>query len=133
MPSLPPAKTTALALCGAGVALHLYTALFKAERLADPAGQAFMVGLVLVSCLPYAIAAVLARGRRVVWGLGAAAACLAGDMFMHHSVFIAPKGSTAAIGLLFMPFYNLLLIGPAGAVLFWLAAKLMARRPGKGG
>ncbi|MES2610280.1 MAG: hypothetical protein V4679_08575 [Pseudomonadota bacterium] len=131
MPSSHPAKTTALALCGVGVALHLYTALFKAEGGMD--AIAFLIGLLLWSCTPYAIAALLSRGRRVLWGLGAAAACLAADVFMHYSVFIAPKGSTAALGLLFMPLWNLLVIGPAGALLFWLAHRILARQRGSAG
>lgn len=113
-----------LALCSAGVALHLYTAFFKAEGGMD--AFAFLTGLLLWSCTPYAIAALLARGRCVVWGLGAAAACLAADLFMHYTVFVAPKGSTAALGLLFMPLWNLVVVGPAGALLFWLAHRALS-------
>lgn len=125
MPAFFSAKNMALALCGAGVVLHLYTALFKAEG--GMGASAFLVGLFLWSCAPYAIAALLARGRRVWWGLGAAAACLAADVFMHYSVFVAPKGSTAALGLLFMPLWNLLVVGPAGALLFRLVHWALGR------
>lgn len=120
-------KTAALVLCGLGVALHLYTALFKAEG--GMGAIAFLLGLFLWSCSPYAIAAALSRGRFVVWGLGAAGACLAADLFMHYAVFIAPKGSTAALGLLFMPLWNLLAIGPAGALLFWLVHRVFRHAP----
>lgn len=131
---MPPSialKPIILALCGAGVALHLYTAVFKAEG--GMAAIAFLIGLFLWSCTPYAVAAVLARGRRAVWGLGAAAACIAADLFMHYSVFIAPKGSTAALGLLFMPLWNLLVIGPVGALLFWLVHRVVSRQRGAAG
>lgn len=131
MPSSHLAKTTALTLCSAGVALHLYTALFKAEG--GSGAIAFLIGLLLWSSAPYAIAAVLARGRHVVWALGAAAACLAADLFMHYTVFFAPKGSTAALGLLFMPLWNLVVIGPAGALLCWLAHRILARKRGGSG
>lgn len=125
---MPPSialKPITLALCGAGVALHLYTTVFKAEG--GMGAIAFLIGLLLWSCAPYATAAVLARGRRAVWGMGAAAACLVADGFMHYSVFIAPKGSTAALGLLFMPLWNLLVIGPAGALLLWLVQRVLGR------
>lgn len=58
---------------------------------------------------------------------------LAADVFMHYSVFVAPKGSTAALGLLFMPLWNLLLIGPAGALLCWLAYRVAGRWRGAAG
>lgn len=130
MPTFPTAKTMTLALCGAGVALHLYTAVFKAEG--GLGAVAFLIGLLLWSCTPYAIAAVLARGRHAVWGLGAAAACLAADLFMHYTVFVAPKGSTAALGLLFMPLWNLLVVGPAGALLCWLVQRVLGQRGAAG-
>lgn len=105
-------------VCGIGVALHLYTMAFKAEGGVSP----FLVGLLLVSALPYGVAGWLAtRPRWRVAALGAAVACLAADLYAHHSVFVAPQGSTAAIGLVVMPVANLLAIGPAGAGLLWLA------------
>jgi len=97
--------------------------MFKAEDGA----KVFLIGLVLLSGSPYVIAAVLALSRRgQVLGLGGAAAVLLADSYMHYSVFVAPKGSTAAVGLLAMPIWNLLAIGPAGAVLLWLGFKLLA-------
>lgn len=124
----PTLRKSALTLCAAGVALHLYTAFFKADG--GMGAVAFLVGLFLWSCTPYAIAAVLSGSRRAVWGLGAAAACLAADVFMHYTVFVAPKGSTAALGLLFMPFWNLVAVGPMGALLFWLAHRIFGRQSG---
>jgi len=113
----------AIVICCTGVLLHLYTAIFKAEGGAS----AFLFGLVLLSCLPYAIAAVLTLSRRgKLLGLGAAAASLLADIYMHYSVFVTPKGSTAALGLLLMPIWNLVAIGPAGAVLLWFCCKLLA-------
>ena len=108
------------------MALHAYTAVFKAS--ADAGAVAFLVGLWIWSCVPYGACVLLVRWRRPVWGCGAAAASLAADMFMHYSVFIAPKGSTAALGLLFMPLWNLLIIGPAGALVLGLASWAWCRR-----
>lgn len=114
----------ALAICFTAVLLHLYTALFRAEGGA----KAFLIGLVLLSFSPYVIAAALALSHRgKVLGLGGAAASILADIYMHYSVFVEPKGSTAALGLLAMPIWNLLAIGPAGAGLLWVGVKLFAR------
>ena len=121
---------SALTLCGAGVALHLYTVVFKATGGEGDGAGAFLIGLWVYSCAPYAISAWLARGRRAAWGLGAAAACLVADLYMHYSVFVAPAGSTAALGLLFMPLWNLLIIGPAGALLAGAVHGAWRRRTG---
>jgi len=115
--------TVALATCGAGVLLHVYTATFKAEGGAS----AFLVGLVLMSCLPYAIAALLSwSSRGKLLGLGGAAASLLADISMYYAVFVAPRGSTAALGLLVMPIWNLVAVGPAGALLLWFGHMLLA-------
>jgi hypothetical protein len=115
----------ALVLCGAGVALHLYTVAFKAEGELD----AFLVLLFLWSCAPYGVSAVLTRfGRTEIVALGAAAFCLAADVVMHYSVFVAPRGSTAGLGLLFMPLWNLVALGPMGGVIAWSALRVTARR-----
>lgn len=117
--------SVALALCAIGVALHLYTMAFKSSNGLN----FFLIALFVWSCAPYALAAVLARGTRgQALAVGAAAACLVGDAVMHYEVFVAPKGSTAALGLLFMPLWNLIAIGPFGALLAWVARRLAADR-----
>jgi hypothetical protein len=111
----------ALTISGTGSALHLYTTTFKAE------GEAsfFLVALFLWSCVPYAVGAALSRFVRTqVIAFGAVSACLAADAFMHYFVFIAPKGSTAALGLLFMPLWNLAAVGPLGALLAWAVSRM---------
>lgn len=119
-------RRMALTACALGVALHLYTALFEVEG----GPSAFVVGLLVWSCLPYVIAAVLGtRGKLPAIALGAALGALAGDLLMHYSVFVAPQGSTAALGLLFMPLWNLLLLAPAGAAIAWALARWRRRVP----
>jgi hypothetical protein len=59
--------------------------------------------------------------RGSVLGLGGAGASPIADLYMHCSVFVAPKGSTAAVGLVFMLIWSLFVMGPAGAVLLWSA------------
>lgn len=120
----------ALAACAAGALLHLYTAVFKAEG----GPSLFLAGLVLLSLAPYAVAALLARRPRGgPLALGFALASLLADGYMHYAVFVAPKSSTAALGLLFMPIWNLLVVGPAGAALAWLGHRLLVRSHRTGG
>jgi hypothetical protein len=112
-----------LIVCGAGVLLHLYTVTFKSEG----GVSALLVGLLLLSRSPYAVAAALSRSHRGrLLGLGGAAVSWLADISMHYAVFVAPKGSTAALGLLVMPIWNLVAIWPAGAVLLWFAHKRFA-------
>jgi len=119
-----PEKLT-LTLSAAGVLLHLYTAVFRA----DGGLSWFLLGLVLLSCLPYGVAVALTRARRAsLLALGWAIASLLADLYMHYSVFVAPKGSTAALGLLFMPIWNLLVVGPVGAVVVWGCHRLLVGR-----
>lgn len=66
-------------------------------------------------------------GRMASSALGFAAGALIGDLHMHYSVFIAPKGFTAALGLLFMPLWNLLIMGPVGALVGWAIARFIRK------
>jgi len=109
------------------VLLHIYTLGYWREGGKD----IYQLGMLTsaLSCVPYLVAAVLAcfRSGRTI-GLGAAAAVLLADLIMHYSVYIDPRGTTPAIRLVFMPLYNLLLIGPAGGLLAWLLGR-QTRQP----
>lgn len=111
--------------CSLGVLLHVYAIAFLTERSLSW----FPLALLVFSASPYAIAAWLSAKPR--WGipaLGGAVACLAADVYVHYSVFVAPKSSTAAIGLVAMPLCNLVLVGPLGAALLWSVHRLCTRR-----
>jgi len=126
----------ALLACVGGVALHTGTVAFRTDWLAGETSVrlAFVAGLWLWSCLPYAVLAGVALWRRLpAPALGGALAALAADLYMHHSVFIAPASSTAAVGLVFMPLWNLVLFGPVGAMLGWGVARVFARVDAKTG
>ena len=115
-------------ICVCGVLLHIYTL----GHWREGAKEFYPLGMLTsaLSCVPYLGAAVLAcfRWGRTI-GLGAAAAVLLADLFMHYSIYIDPRGTTPAIRLVFMPLYNLLLIGPAGGVLAWLLVKKVIHAP----
>jgi hypothetical protein len=71
--------------------------------------------------VPYlALAAVAASISRSGPVLGAGLAGLTAEAAIRAAVFLWPKGSTAAVALVFSPAYILLLIMPAGAALGWL-------------
>lgn len=117
-------------VCLCGFMLHAYTGAFRSDGPFD----VFLVGLLAWSCLPYATAAFASlRSALSFPALGYAAGALSGDLFMHYSVFIAPKGSTAALGLLFMPMWNLLLLGPLGALSLWAARRVYRSRQASAG
>jgi len=110
-----------MGVCLLGVLLHVYTVLFKSDGGAlDFAGVIFLIGLLLWSCLPYVIWASVAVWRNQPKpAVGAAIGMLVFDCYTYYCVFIAPTGSTAAVGLLFAPRWNLLVIGPLSAVVSW--------------
>jgi hypothetical protein len=115
-------------LVATGCTLHLYTFALNATG----GWNLFILGLLAFSTAPYLVALVIGHFRPAVSSaLGFAAVALVGDLYMHYSVFIAPKGSTAALGLLFMPMWNLLLLGPFGALVGWAGVKVASKRRAK--
>jgi hypothetical protein len=111
----------------AGVLLHLYTVIFQA----DGGLSLFGLGLLAYSLVPYAVATALARYPRTAAGAtGFATGALVGDLYMHYLAFIAPMSSTAALGLLVAPFWNLVLLRPVGAAIGWAVIRPAGRHLG---
>jgi hypothetical protein len=120
----------AFALCAVGCVLHAVTALGMAAG-----GLSFkLVVFFLYSCCPYAVAAgLIALNLRFfkpppVFAIGFAVGSLFGDLYMIYHVFIVPKHSSAALGLLVMPFWNLAFIGPAAGALVSIMYRLLGPR-----
>lgn len=79
------------------------------------------------SCLPYAVAVALAFAPRMqVAAAGFAAACLLADLYAHHALHRGPGTDSLLVALL--PLWNLLVIGPAGALVAWLLARQRSSR-----
>ncbi|MEO8121216.1 MAG: hypothetical protein ABI606_18075 [Rhodoferax sp.] len=111
-----------------GSLLHVYTVAFRSEG----GPSLFLAGLLVFSLLPYGAAFVLSRMRvRKALATGFAVGALAGDVYAYYAVFVAPKSSTAALALLVIPIWNLLLLGPTGLVLAWVVATLIKARSHK--
>lgn len=98
-----------------GIGLQAYTLL----STFSPEHAVFSIGLMLVSILPYCICLLLTLVKPgYYWvSFGGALAALVIDGITYHSVFISPQSSTAALGLLFAPLWNIFLFMPMGMVL----------------
>ena len=97
-----------------GCLVHGYTYLFASK------GDLFF-GLFFLSLIPYAVAAILGCFRTFApAALGYALGTLAGDIYAFPA---------ADYGLLIMPIFNALVLGPIGAVLAWIGARLFGWRP----
>jgi len=78
--------------------------------------------------MPYVAMLVLALPlKQPIPGAAGASAALIADALTFWSVFIQPKSSTAALGLLFTPIWNLLLIAPAVAALAFIFTRGLKR------
>jgi len=79
----------------------------------------------LWSTTPYAVLWIVASRLRDPWpALGAGTAALAADLGIRASVFLWPRGSTAAIALVFSPAYITAIVMPIGATGGWLFGQL---------
>ncbi len=79
----------------------------------------------LWSLLPYVVCLiVLVLAKNPIPTIAAASVALAIDGLAHYEVFINPKGSTAALVLLFAPLWNTIIFVPATM----LVTRLVVRR-----
>jgi hypothetical protein len=81
----------------------------------------------LWSVLPYAVALGMAlRPQLQMPAAGFASACFVADLYAHYALFLGP--GTDSLFVLFMPLWNLLIIGPAGALAGWLYGRWQSDR-----
>lgn len=99
-------RQTIYVLIFTGVALHLKTAFWESS---EPA-SGFSIGLLFWSLIPYLI--IIAFRKASYGAFCAVIVVFLFDFFMHLEVFVWPGSSTAALGLLFMPLWNLVLFIP---------------------
>ena len=79
----------------------------------------------LWSMLPYGVLWLVGRALRDWWlALGAGTAALAADIGIRAAVFLWPRGSTAAIALVFSPAYIAAIVMPIGAGAGWLLGRM---------
>ena len=74
--------------------------------------------------LPYAVLFLVSRLVGDPWIItGAGAAALAGEIGIRASVFVYPRGSTAAVALVFSPVFLTIVALPVGAVAGWMLGR----------
>jgi hypothetical protein len=97
----------------AAAALHAYEHVYKS--VGDPS-----VGFLLWAMVPYFLCLSLSAfpGTRAPVIAGGAVA-LAFDLWGHYSVFFNPKGSTAALALLFIPLWSTIIVVPLATFIAW--------------
>ena len=101
-----------------GIVLHMTTAFIKSSGPVS----AFSIGLLIWSLFPYlAISLAYKKGR--YGALCAAIVVLSFDIEMYMEVFVRPKSSTATLGLLFMPLWNLVIIIPVSFLVGYFIEK----------
>jgi hypothetical protein len=106
------ARIMAYALLLYGAVLHTYTHVSSAAS--------FSVGWWLWSLSPYiAGALILILFKRPHATVGALVIPALLDAGNYYSVFIRPESSTAGLGMLFIPFWNLVVFVPIGAAIGW--------------
>jgi hypothetical protein len=110
-----------LIVIAAAVALHAYE---QTAKSADPSPIFF-----LWSMFPYSVVLLilLSCDSALPAAFGATAA-FALDCMMYHDVFIAPKSSTAALGLLAMPLWSAFVVLPIVIFIVWLIVRIATRK-----
>jgi outer membrane protein assembly factor BamB len=87
-----------------------------------------VLAFVLWGAAPYALLLVLTRVLANGWAIvGGAAAVLLAEIYIRAEVFLFPRGSTAALALIFSPLYLSIVALPAGLGLGWLAGQWWSR------
>ena len=128
MARLYSVRVTRLAQAAVVTAAALHVASL-AYGSAGPLLSYFMIGLLAFSLVPYLVCLLLISwAKKVGAGLGGLVGVAALDLAVYWSVFVSPKGSTAALGLLFAPVWKLVAALPIGALL-GLALEAAVIRP----
>jgi hypothetical protein len=104
---------------------HLYAAGVGLQE-AGPSG--FLLGVLVWNLVPVAAGAFLARSRFRRRGVGWLVATLASSTWAVWAGLVHPQGSTSGLIFLFLPLWNLVLVGPAGALLAMLWERHAARQ-----
>jgi hypothetical protein len=107
-----------------GLLLHAYTATVKSEG----GLTAFSFKLMIWSWVPYLICLALNFLVKPLTVFPAAILTFLLDIFNYYTVFINPKSSTAAIGLLWVPLWNIILFIPAGLLVEKIIVTVLARK-----
>jgi hypothetical protein len=102
-----------------GLVLHTFTWAVKSTH--------FSVGFWLLSLSPYIAAACLYFwARKPHSAAGALVLPVLFDAGNYYSVFVDPSSSTSALGMIFVPIFNLAVFVPIGAAVGWWVGRRIA-------
>lgn len=108
-------------VCSVGIVLHGSVALFFHKESFDAAAFWLMIW----SSMPYLVCMFIAAiSRNPLSPLIGSLAALVFDVFNLYSVFIDPLHSTAPLGLIFVPLWNLVVFIPLGLLAGTLIRKM---------
>jgi hypothetical protein len=85
--------------------------------LRDAGPSRFLLGMMLWNVTPVLVGLALLRTRFRSLGIGWLVATLAGSCWAVWVGLLRPTGSTSSLIFLFMPMWNLALVGPVGLLL----------------
>lgn len=103
-------KKFTVLLFSIGLFIHLYTALFKSSEI-----DMFGIALMIWSWTPYFLIWLIAiRRGRYIRAFIPTLFVLIVDLLLYTTVFHFPSSSTASLGLLWAPLWNLMLVVPVG-------------------
>jgi hypothetical protein len=109
---MKPIQLSALLLVLFGFVLHTYTELVETSS--------FFVGFWLWSLSPYIVGGLLlGLARQPHAATGALVLPAIMDAGNFYSMFVAPGSSTASLGIIFVPLWNLVIFVPIGGVIGW--------------
>jgi hypothetical protein len=115
-------KKTGFLIIGSALLLHAYTAFIKSEGGTTP----FSIGLMLWSWLPYLLSAwFFSLMRRPLVPLCGVIPPLIIDAWTFYAVFIRPQSSTAALALIWVPLWNLVIFMPLGMLIGWILSRFL--------
>jgi hypothetical protein len=107
------------------VAPHLYVGAVGTQ---EAGSLGFLLGLLIWNLVPVLLGSLLAYSRFQAQGVGWLSATLASSAWAVWAGLLDPQGSTSALIFLFLPAWNVVLVGPAGAMLGALWKRYAARR-----
>jgi hypothetical protein len=104
---------------------HFYVAAVGLQEV-GPSG--FLLGLLVWNVVPVSIGALAAYSKFWRYGVGWLLAILASSTWAVWVGLLHPQGSTSALIFLFLPLWNVVVVGPVGALLAVLWGRYAARR-----
>jgi len=117
-------QSYAIVVTAIAIVLHSYEQWWEGGSSSDGISLAWL----LWSLTPYALCLfVSAFPATRMPAVAGAVVALAFDSIAHYDVFVNPKGSTAALALVFVPLWNTIVFSPLAILIAWLVLRWRTR------